>query len=235
MEYIKAIIWSLFYLILFDFTLGRILNLLQYLGNLFHKYVGRIFIIYKEYLMCVLLSTFTETYVEKHGMNANILLAFFTFILFLFTITSYKDTVKNDITYGGHNSTSAALIGISFMILIWFIYYSELYILTEPVLWFMNIISSILNIPILGDIITIVGNVATGAILIYMIFMTIVLLFAIVSNFFPNKTSKASSTPPPIERPIEIIRPKIIIKHQQTPKPEDVQTTLEQETNYETH
>lgn len=189
MDYIRAIIWSIFYLVIFDFTLGKILNFFQSLGNILHRYVGRIFIIYKEYLMCVLLSTFTETYVERHNMNANVLLGFFTFFLLAFTVASYKDTKENDYAYGGHNSDSAALIGMSFTILIWFIYYFKLYFLTKPIEWFKQIISFVLDIPILGSIISFIGNIFTGIILLYLLYLVITLLLALIAKLFTRKNA----------------------------------------------
>lgn len=159
MNYIRAITWSLFYYVIFDLTFGNILNLLQHAANIIHKYVGRIFVIYKAYLMCVMFSLFTELCAIK-GINSVGLLIFITIFLFIYAMGSFNATKNNDAVYGGRNSDFAALVGVSSIIAVWFIYYFKLYILHEPAKWFMYIMSFIPEIPVLGNIITFLINYA---------------------------------------------------------------------------
>ncbi len=153
MDYIRTITWSLFYYVIFEITFGNILNLLQSIGNIIHKYIGRVFVVYKTYLTCMLLSSLANTYTTKHGLNAVALLVFFSILLFIYAMGSFNATKENDVTYGGNNSNFAALVGVLSVVAVWFIYYFNLYCLSAPIEWFSHIILFILDIPILGKII----------------------------------------------------------------------------------
>lgn len=189
MGYIKAITWSLFYYVVFEITFGNILNLLQYAGNIVHKYAGRIFVIYKSYLTCMLLSSFANTYTTKHGLNAVVLLVFFSILLFIYAMGSFNATKENDATYGGNNSNFAALVGVLPVVAVWFIYYFNLYFLSAPIEWFSYIMLFLLSIPVLGNTIIFLVNTFS----VFVILVPVFFLFKGIFLKIKNKSQKEKS------------------------------------------
>lgn len=174
MNYIKAILSIIFISIPFLCLFEYIFNIIQIPFAVIHRYAVRIVFIYKMYLTCQFYFVMTKYLSDKYDVNPIILLLIGTFFVFLSTsAVDHKDESTDKFV------SITTLLSIP---ILWIIYYFKITILSQPIIWFCNLLYFIYRIPIIGRIITFIASTISGWFLIVLFIGIIGLIIFLLGN-----------------------------------------------------
>lgn len=175
MEYISAILITIFYLIPFAYLIDIIFNLIQIPFAIAGKVPVYVIMLYKTYLTCQFFNFFAHSYVDNNLLNPFPFLIVYSIIL-LFLIGA---PINNE-----HDNANRTYIFISMCIsipILWLIYFFNISVLAQPVEWFAELIKLMLQIPVIGNILEFILNALSGGLAI--VFIIIVAILMIVGIY----------------------------------------------------
>lgn len=196
MNYIRAIASTTFLSIPFIFIWEYAFNILQIPFALIHKYAVRMVFVYRMYILCQFYAILTSIYAETYGISPVPLLIFESLLLWFSLSSALPQTRRNDCETGSNHSSFVTITGFCSLPALWLIYYFNISILNQPVLWFLWLITLIYAIPIIGSILKFFTNATTGFALLFFVIITAVLIQKIsvsMTKILQNKKASPAS------------------------------------------
>ena len=184
LDYISAVVTTIILTIPFVFLADLIFDILQIPFALIHRYAARVVFVYKIYILCQFFSLLTNAYVQKYNVISIVILLIHSVFLFFVLSGAVRDARQNDYENGTNHSV---FVGITSLIAIpglWLIYYFDVSLLNQPVIWFCEMIKYLYKIPIIGDLLKFLTNAASGTTIIVFIIAIISLLILLFVKLF---------------------------------------------------
>lgn len=177
-DYISAVVTTIVLSIPFVFFSDLIFDILQIPFALIHRYAARVVFVYKIYILCQFFSLLTNAYVQKYNVFSIVILLIHSVFLFFALSGAVRDARQNDHENGTNHSVFVSITSLIAIPGLWLIYYFDVSLLNQPVIWFLEMIKFLYKVPIIGDLLKFLTNAASGTAII--VFIIIIIIFLIV-------------------------------------------------------
>ena len=189
MDYLLAVIITIFLLAPFVIMSDTIFKLLQIPFALIHRYAACAVVVLQIYMLCqyfnILIMSFTHempflnTYMKVELQNPAILIVIFTAILILILLSMIYSAPEKDRKF-------LFILSLISVPSFWIIYFCKITFLYQPIKWYFYLIEWILDIPILGNLL----GFALVGLGLYFIFKLIVFYPIMIVRLFANTKNR---------------------------------------------
>ena len=190
MEYLLAVLFSIFMLVPFLYILDFTFKLLQMPFALIHRYAARAVVVLEIYMLCQFFNTLVMIFTgELPFVNGHMQISISNPIILMVIFTVIIIFVMLSMSFAAADKDRNFLLILSVLSLpaLWVIYLCKITFIYQPVQWFFWLIEWLLAIPILGNIL---GFAMVGFGLFFIFKLVVLLPMAIVRLIADSKQDK---------------------------------------------